>query len=406
VIIPACNLLRPVRRRTTLDQIDDRAQRSGGVETTARVGTNSCFRSDELLSFLDRIGRSVLDTAETAPARRTKRFAWAWAYAAEAALIAHHRTGDTRFLDWLASTFTGILRYRDCEICVRDTYRGRITNSWGDGAYKEGHWLTHVSVGGRITYPALEFSRTMLADPHRYAVYQDVAHDFVAACAAAADEYAEDLEALSNGWRYYMLPLKDEVEAFNHVHSLVNAQIVLFELTGEIRFRDRALAALNVWRSAVETTGTGAYRWRLRPKWLSPKGRAAPEYTWKAQVTIQSPRLAYRAGICFGPDDMEALAASFTDLIYDGEMGVHERMEARPKYLVTIEHPEASRVTTITGFLYFAEFRPHITEIVQSLIAGRRDIFPCGWLSTASTSRGYAWMLNRSSTPPLQSPGV
>jgi hypothetical protein len=365
------------------------------METTARVRMTSCFRSDELLSFLEGIGRRVLDIAETEPAVRTKRFAWAWAYAAEAALIAHQRTGDTRFLDWLAASFTEILRYRDSELGIRDTYRGRITRSWGDGAYKEGHWLTHVAVGGRITYPALEFSRTVIADPHRYAAYRDVAQAFVAACAAAADEYAEDLQTLSDGWRYYTLPLKGEVEAFNHVHSLVNAQIVLFELTGDARFRDGALAALDVWRSAVETTESGAYRWRLRPKWLSPNGRAAAEYTWKAQVTIHAPRLAYRAGLCFGARDMDALAASFTDLIYDGKMGIHERMEPRRKYLVTIDHPEADRVTTITGFLSFAEFRPQIVEIVQRLVDGRPDLFPRSWLSAPSTARGYAWMLHR-----------
>lgn len=338
------------------------------------------------------VGRteSAFREASQFPSLRAKRFAWPIGYCCEAALIAYQRTKEARFLEFVASAFTEVVKHRDCEIGVVDTYRGRITKSWTDGAYKEGHSLTHVSIGGRITYPALEFCRIVLTGEGP-SQYSDTAKRFLEVCLDAVDEYADDLQPLCGGQRYYMMPEKHEVEAFNHVHSLVNSQIVLWELTGEERFRDRAFAALDVWCAGIEVTETGPWRWRLRPKWLSPNDRAAPEYTWKAQIAVQAARLAYRAGMMFDRSDMQAIARSFTELMVNGEGGIQERMDPRRKYEVTEGHREATRAQNITGFLQFAEFLPEVATAVTRIVERRPDLFPKGWFSSEGAIRGLAW---------------
>lgn len=344
---------------------------------------------EALLDFLINKRTQVLNEIRNRPTYRVKKFAWAMSYYCETSLEAFQNYGDLRFLDFVESTYEEIFRWRDNVVVTKDTYRQRITESWSDQEYLPGKAITHVSIGGRITFPALEFCRIVFQSDLRSK--KDVAFKFLDYCIRAVDEYGEDLIPMPSGLEsYYFMPEKGEVEAYNHVHSLVNSQIVLWELTSEPRFRDRARDALLVWKHGISHLG-GAWTWRLRPNWLSPTEKNSPEYTWKAQITIQSARIAFRSGIMFDRSDMNEIADSFLLLMSDEKGNLYDRMSPKKRFLVNESHPHAGRAGTITGFLSFGQFRPEIFERVQLIFQNQSRMFERGYYTSAATVRALSF---------------
>jgi hypothetical protein len=351
------------------------------------------FSADKLFNYLTEDAQKLFRSLKVS--NRANVLAWRWAYSAEAALIAHRRTGDHRFLQWLVTTYNQALSLRDCELGLMDSYRKRITKTWGTGIYDQNcEWISHISLGGRITYPSLDFADLVLNERQRYASFVDDALHFIDAGIEAIEEYKEDFISVPRqNICYYYMPLKNKVEAVNHVNSFINSLIILYKLTKNATYRERAQECCQVFKNEIQTTASGAYYWHLRPRWAKTKQRSnPPERIWKAQVSAATAQVAYRNSIVFNRADMDGFAKTFTDIIYVGGDQFRIKIDPETDELAHISLPYSWRVRTITGFLKWSEFIPEIQDIIHHLVETRTELFR-GWLSCPSLARGYAYLI-------------
>jgi hypothetical protein len=323
---------------------------------------------------------------------RAHGFAWGWAYTAEACLVAYRRTGDERFLDWFVGSYDAILEYRDSARGLRDDYRGRTTSSWGGGRYLPGQWITTAVIGGRIVYPSLEFVSIVRGAPAPLARFAPAAARYLEIASAVVHEYDEDFTFFpESGKHYYGMPLKNQADAINHVHSLVNCHILLWRLAEDRSSREKAVACCEVFRQSIKVAPSGAYYWPFRPYWAQLPNNQWGERIWKAQVSSATAILAYKAGVAFDANDMQGFVRTFLDLVHAGGNEFRDRidLEPGPHY----RDKDFKRLYNVVGFLPWSEFEPRIAEIIFHIVDTRPDVFPKGFFTGPSSARGYAWRL-------------
>jgi hypothetical protein len=348
-----------------------------------------------LLTFAEAIRSNALRVARDQPDNRANYFAWGWAYAAEACLIAHTRTKDTRLLDWFVDSYEDVLSFRDCELGLGDDYRKRTTESWGSGRYLPGRWLTHVTMGGRIVFPSLVFAKIVLADRVRYAHYVGDAERYAELAGKVVLEYDEDFVMFPEVERsYYHMPLKGMADTINHVNSLVNCHILLAELTGNSKSRELAHACCEVFKDSLRTAANGAYEWPIRPYWVELKNNQMGERIWKARVSSVTAILAYKNGIVFTEEDMTRFAKTVTEIILVGENEFRDRVDLQFGRM-EIEDRYRWRGSNIAGFLPWGEFDASIIDRILHIVATRQDVFPRGPLGRPPSAIAFAYMLNR-----------
>lgn len=351
---------------------------------------------DNLLSASETVHHETLQTAVDDPCNRANAFSWKWATTAEACLVAYERTGDERLVDWVSATYEDVLAWRDRELGLIDEYRGRITSSWGSGRYLPGKWLTHVTMGGRITYPSLRFAQIVLSDRAQFARHVDAAKRYIDIASEVAHEYDEDYVLFDeSGEHYYQMPLKDEVDTINHVHALVNCHIALWQLTGDTDCRDKATQCCRVFGQAITVQPDGAYSWPLRPLWTKQKNNRKSEPLWKATVTTYTAMLAWKAGLHFSRGDMEAIARTINDVVMPGETEIRDRVGA--KHGITDYHQMNPRyrirLCNLVGFFPWSEISPDIHDRIMTRVAYNDNVFPDGIFNRAPAIRGYPYFL-------------
>lgn len=348
---------------------------------------------EKLLAAADQVFNTTLALSADNPHNRANMFGWLWAWAAEACLVAYERTGDERCLDWVPRTYETILEWRDCELGLYDEYRNRVTQSWGSGRYLPGIWMTHVTMGGRITYPSLRFADIVLE--RGISRHVDAAKRYIEIASAVAHEYDEDFVHFESvdEW-YYHMPLKNEVDTINHVHSLVDVHIALWKLNGDTECRDKAIQCFKVFRAAIKEVD-GCYSWPLRPLWTNHRNNRRAEPLWKASVTTHAVLNAWRAGIYFNDADISAFARTISDVLMPGQFEIRDRVgvkhgitqwdEMDPRY--------RSRLVSLVGFFPWGDIDPAINSKIKTRVAENNTIFGGNALSRAPGIVGYPYFL-------------
>lgn len=336
----------------------------------------------------------MLADAEKAPEGRANQFSWHWAYLAEAALLAYERTEDTKALDWFVGSYEQILCYRDCELGLKDTHRGRVTRSWGSGRYLPGEWVTHVTMGGRIAYPSLLFARIVNAKPELKR-FQEDADRYTVIAEEVVQEYEEDVVFFGEADRsYYRMPAKGGADTINHVNALANCHILLWELTRNERSHERASMCCEVFKDTITVSSCGAYQWSIRPYWDKRRNNLVGERMWKARVSSATALLAYKAGIGFDRADMEGFARTVTELIIPEGGEILDRVDEEHARVDPGKRGDfKERMASISGFLPWSEFDPVIESRIMHIVNSRKDLFPRGPLSRPRGVIAYVYML-------------
>ncbi len=373
------------------------------------------FDADVLYDFLAEKFRDILAEAEEQGRARGGQLSWNAGFHGRAALVAHERTGEDRFLDLYADLYQRALPLRDDALGAHDDYHGKVMTSWGVAGETAatnagfGIWVSHVTHYGVMMQPATELARRVLADPG-LGRHKALADRIVADFDTGYREFDYDLRHLPGTDEiWYWRPVKFLYEPTNHVHLIGEAMLNHHAVTGDALYAERIRSFIRTFEKSATVNKKGVVGWNYHPYFAQSGSRnnrrQKSELTWKASHTIQFVYAADRMGFAVDPDLLAAMTRTIRDHVLAGNDfagNIHPRgskpyLERFHKEGVT-DHPKA---LTITGYLAAAEADPTIRERVRRIVATRRDMFPHGWLKPAERKAyskgplGYAHMLGR-----------
>jgi hypothetical protein len=366
-----------------------------GSEQLYQKLLKASFHANVYYDFLAEEMANVLAQAQQDQARRSRWLAWQGSYAAEGALLAYRRTGETRFLDLFSGYFDNVLNLRDSQLGLTDQLRGRVMPAWGDGDELEGLWIAHVTQAARITYPATEFARIVRSDPalDRFVPNAD---RYVAAAVAAMAAFDEDYRPIpGEGLSYFIRPGKNREEPTNHAHQVGRVYLNLYELTGDRTYQDRAAEILMVFKKGLRYDTQGYMFWSYFPYFSKEKEnvRNKAEHIWKASLTAPFVYMAYQRDMDAPKQLVEKIAETFlANVLVNNELGRELTGDGK----VDQEDVRLNQAYGFVSWLDYSPLRPEIAERTRHIVATRRDLFPKGWFYSTNLARGYAFFLPQS----------
>lgn len=328
--------------------------------------------STHLLRALER-----LDTADIEEATEGRRFGrasgWYWSYWARGAIAMHRVTGDAELIE---RVLDGIELYRSlAERHAAIDGFGWYTIETGTGIrYRE------VTVAGLIVAPMVELLLAARTDPAIETIVggrEAMILDTIERGIAGLDRlYRED-----GGNGYYQIAEPGEhhgkVEPLNRMGLLAAQLFGLAELTGKAEYAHKARAIATTYKSALTQHGNGTYSW---PYWPQPgKLTGAGENFWKASVSIELARAAYRAGVVFDRTDMERIAAiaDRTILVDDGVGGFALRrlIDPRAEPMPPAKVATPGRLLSLGSWYAYACFREGLSTKLDGFLFARDPAF-------------------------------
>jgi hypothetical protein len=354
------------------------------------VGT--VFSPDIFHEYAADMLRSTVHEARRSATTRAATLAWNGGEVSEATVVAYRRTGELRFLDLLVDYFDDVLRLRDSSRRLRDDRLGRALPTWGDGRLEPGRWIAHVTTAARICYAPTELARLTIRDP-RLKRYEVVGRQYVGATERALGVFDGDFRRVpGTDASYYRIPAADRWEPINHAHQVGRVLLNLHDVTRDARYARRAAAIADVFVRSVRRDRAGNPYWRYFP-FFEPKGaedRAEP--IWKASATVPFVYQAAERGQ-LDANLVDAAARSLADrIIRNGELN---RTIDPVRFDPLVEDDaHSSRAAWVAAWLELAPLRPRIfDQVLELLVAHRRDYFDGAWFRRPSLARGYAYCL-------------
>jgi hypothetical protein len=310
-------------------------------------------------------------------------------------LIAYKRTKDERFLTLIADSFEDILRLRDSELNIKDDFKKRVVNSWGSGLVKEGDWINHITIAGRITYPVSEFIYIVYTE--NLEKFKPQADRYLNCIKIIMDDFEDDYKKINEtNLHYYYKPTTNNLEPINHVHAAGNTFVYLYKITHQEKYKNKVKEIARVFESNIEEENNESYIWNYYPKQANVETEEKSEPMWKAQITAPFVLYAYEAGIAFQKKDIEKIINTIRkNIIIEDEINQYissEEVDILSKEDLK-DKKTASRVCTITGFMAFGKYEPSLNKEIAEIITKRPDIFREEWLESPYMARGYAYLL-------------
>jgi hypothetical protein len=358
------------------------------------------FDADVLYGFLDRRFERTLASALRVGQDRESELAKATDRFGTAALIAFHRTGETRFLDLFRAYFDRLMQISDRALGWHDDFHGRVMDGWGASNLVKDRWVVHVTHFGNFMAPATGFARAVLEDPD-LAEHADWARQIVDFHRSAWRQFDADLRPVPGSeLQWYWRPLKDKFEATNHVHMQGVALLNVHAVTGDPLYAERIRAILDAFEAGVTLHPDGTASWRYSPHFqvedaLSDRmSRQPSEHTWKGAATVPFLYLAARDGFRLSPEVEAAVTKTIATHVVAG-----------PGLTLHV-HPEGSRQLTpedlatypglggVFGGYHFAALAdPGIEAQILAIVAAASDLFPGGWFTAGRLAASYATLL-------------
>jgi len=197
--------------------------------------------------------------------------AWGNSYAMNAYLYMYQATGDQRYLNKFLSLADALAQQTDASRGLTD-YKGRSRVGWGSGARysKNGErivWLGHSAV---IVYPLARFA-SMVKQTAGLSQFAEKARSYQQLAEAALHEFDNQWREGPNGGGFYVFE-KDEPQKrlpggseyplpFNYELSAGRVCIVLWKLTGNSAYREKAEALAKTFKKNLTVGPDGAYQW-------------------------------------------------------------------------------------------------------------------------------------------------
>lgn len=236
--------------------------------------------------------------------------AWAQNYLMEAYLDMYESTGDDKYLKSFVRQGDRVIAHTDRALGVRD-YKERSLVGWSATRYshsgKRVVWLVH---SGMITYPLARFA--FIVNRNKLTAYRAQADSYVSVAKASLGVFDKNWvpDAVTGGGYYQFdhdephdtrgpdrsmpLPLNQQLAAGR-------TMIMLYQITGDLFYRQRAEALAKHFRANLK--GSGPYVWTYwhgkglnRSKGIEDISHGAIDIDFAVQ--------AYRSGMVFETVDM------------------------------------------------------------------------------------------------------
>ena len=376
-----------------------------GGELSSRDGYDRMIRSgfvrQVLLDALKRDFNAVIRHDKQVGLQRYQNLAWGGVYLSESALLAYRRTRDPRFLDLFVDYFDQLLERRDIVLGRRDDYRGVVRQGWGSSKASPTQWINLVTHNGRIIYPATEFALLVRRDPAlvRFRAKADL---YTRLSLLVMDEFGPEWVALESpdADRWIMRPPTGEPEATNRLHLVGRSWINLAELTGDLKYRERVTALIELFSQGLEYRPDSSLRWSYYPVFTKKRGssyfmaQSNGEPVWKASLTVPFLLEAYEHGYSVPRRLLEQIAATWLTVMLDEDcirytLDSSDQRCFNPK----ADHDKIGMLQTVNGILPYASVEPALAAKILDLVARNPDLFPGGWLGSAAGKIGYAYFL-------------
>ena len=363
------------------------------------------FNADILYSALRQSFRKNLRLDRSLGVKRDAGLAWPGMYLAEASLVAYQRTGQQRFLDLFVDYYDAVLLRRDDQLGRFDVQHRRVMKAWGSVNIEAGQWIAHVTHNARIVYPATEFARIVRSSPSLNR-YEAKAEHYLLNARETMAEFDADMVSVPGypGISWYRRPFDANLEATNHLHVIGTVWLNLAALTGDPVYRQRVGQLINVFVRGVRRESDGLVSWSYFPFFAiaeqkDPEFLNGQEYSeplWKASLTSPFLLRAFERGYAMPKSLVPAMGRVFTTLSFQGEQ-IWRNVARRDSRFVDVDRDRQKLgfLKNVVTLVEYGKIVPHLPEQIAHVVAGRRDFFPQGWLSSPATLLGYAYYLGR-----------
>lgn len=325
-------------------------------------------------------------------------------------------TGDPGYLERLAYHVDGVLAQRDDRRGVAD-YRGVSGACWRNLHYQDGgEPYCYVVHSGMIAYPMAEFARLVserglrdervpdgrtfgeLADAYVAAAEQTVAHH--------DDQWRDEgMYVFREDASFFDRP--GSTVPLNMSAAMGRLLLVLHDVTGKQRYLEQATSIARRFQQQIAVGKDGAYLWNYRGGTYIPFG----EDFSHASISADFAAMAARRNVVFDADDLDGLAATFTERVYVDDWNLSGRIGGGPDvrgkersqcarwlrltpqrtsiytavrdvYQVDYRPAEVRTGGTLISWGYMAEFEPVTCAGVERHEGWSDDDRGAGWATT------------------------
>jgi hypothetical protein len=262
----------------------------------------------------------------------TATLAWGESYVLMSLCAMFRATGDPLYLERLTYHLDGVLAQRDDARGVTD-YRGVSTACWRNTHYQPNDEpYCYVVHSGMLGYNLAEFARLVEA----HGLHDELAHDGVTTLGDKADAYitaAEETVACHDDqWDsagYYVfrsdatfLAHAGEDLPLNQSNAMGRMLLVLYDVTGNTAYLDKATALAQRFAAFLSTGAHGEYLWNYWGGNYSAPG----EDISHAAINVGFAALAADYGVVFDGTDLEAFARTFVYNVYQDDHTFADRV--------------------------------------------------------------------------------
>jgi len=245
--------------------------------------------------------------------------AWGESYVMMSLAAMYRATGHRMYLDRLATHLDGVLLQRDDQREVTD-YRGVSAACWQTTAYQAEPYC-YVVHSGMLIYPMADYvllveqAGLSEADVGDGETYGDKASRFLAAAEETVAAH-EDQWDPAGFYRFradadFLNYAGDDVP-FNQSHAMGRALLVLFDVTQDPAYLEKATAMAQWFRSQMSDGGSGELLWNYWGGAYQGNG----EDISHAAINVDFAALAAEHGAVFSEADVAKLAATFMENVY------------------------------------------------------------------------------------------
>ncbi len=324
----------------------------------------------------------------------TATLAWGESYVMMSLASMYRATLDPMYLDRLAMHIDGVLTQRDDARGLTD-YRGVSGACWRNLHYQpDNQAYCYVVHTGMLTYPMVEYARLVRRDGLEEELAPDgESHGSKASrYITAAQQSVAFHEDQWNQAGYYIfrpdatfLDYAGTDVPLNQSNALGRTLIVLYELTGEESYRQKAEALAVRFREQCTTGADGTLLWNYWGGAYTGSG----EDISHAALNVGFAVLAAQQGFGFSAQDMSAMARTFVERVYVDDATFSDRIGG--------------------GSTNGSSYRPQVGRWVilspmrTSIYTAVRDVYERDYApdSVGSGSILYGWALLAEYEPPL-----
>lgn len=277
-------------------------------------------------------------------------YAWNVSYYLRSLAVMYEATEDEKYLTTLASFIDRVIAQRDDMVGDLD-YLGRQNPAWGTRHYsidqKEHYvWVVHT---GMITYPIARFVRMVYENEALHDSWKERADEYLRVVEEAVRAHDEDFVHGSDPTKdegYYTfgdaggrVVSIDGVLPLNQQNALGLTFLELHALTGNEDYLDKASRLAHFFYHRLYKMPNGSYIWAYRPDATPLNGpisvpagfmansiSRSGEDVSHAAINVDFMIQAYKEGLVFEYDDIEALVTTVLDNIVTPEGSVYSHI--------------------------------------------------------------------------------